>query len=53
MTRSTDKLRTAQMVWMLYYNKTLYEQGIISEKEFKRMRLNIQNRYEPRGKNKV
>lgn len=53
MTRSTDRFRTAQMVWMLYYNKTLYEQGIISEKEFNRMRLNIQNRYEPRGKNKV
>lgn len=51
--RSTEKLRTAQLVWMLYYNRTLYEQGIISEKEFDKMRLKIQERYDPRDKNKA
>lgn len=51
-TPSAEKLRAAQLVWMLYYNRTLYEQGIISEKEFGRMKLKIQEKYDP-PKNKT
>lgn len=52
-TRPMEKLRTTKLVWMLYYNRTLYQQGIISEKEFNKMRLKIQERYDPREKNKA
>ena len=49
-TQNPEKLRTAQLVWMQYYNRTLYEKGVITEQEFNRMRLRIQERYAPRGR---
>lgn len=43
----TEKLRTARLIWMLYYNRTLFDRGVITEDEFRRMRSKIHERYSP------
>lgn len=42
------KNRTVREIWLLYFNKTLLEKGIITEKEHNRMKLRIQAK--PAGK---
>lgn len=34
--------QTARQIWLLYFNRTLLEQGIISEKEYQQMKVRIQ-----------
>lgn len=33
----------ARQVWLLYFNRTLLEQGIITEKEHNQMKVRIQS----------
>jgi hypothetical protein len=39
-----DRKHTAENIWLSYFNKTLYEQGFISETERNRMALKIDSR---------
>lgn len=37
----TEKQRMAQRMWLDYYNRVLYEKGLITEQERNRMTLKI------------
>jgi hypothetical protein len=39
-----SKNQIAEKIWLSYFNQTLYENGVISEKEKNRMALRIENR---------
>ena len=41
--QSTEQRRkeTAAKIWLSYYNRVLYEKGVITERERNRMALNI------------
>ena len=43
--RSNEKLRkeAAAQLWLSYYNRVLYENGVITERERNRMALKIDN----------
>ena len=40
----TQETRFAEDVWLNYFNRYLFEQGTISEKEYKKMTEKIANR---------
>lgn len=40
----TQEMRFAEDVWLNYFNRYLFEQGTISEKEYKKMTEKIANR---------
>lgn len=42
---STKKEQTAKQIWLLYFNKTLFEKGIITEKEHNLMKIKIQSTF--------
>lgn len=42
MTRSMSKSEVQRQVWLLYFNRVLFEKGVISEKEYRQMILKIQ-----------
>ena len=44
-----QKRYIAETYWLLYYNQTLFEQGLITEKERSRMEDRIRGRKEPSG----
>ena len=46
------ELQAARLVWMLYYNRTLYERGVITEREYNAMRSRIGER-DYRGKDRI
>jgi hypothetical protein len=39
-----DKTRLAEAIWLHYYNRVLLSQGHITEREYRRMSLLIDNR---------
>ena len=39
-----SKREAAEMIWLLYFNQTLFEKGLINESERNRMRLRIETR---------
>ena len=41
---SPVKERTVGQIWLLYFNRTLLERGVITEKEYNQMKIKIQNR---------
>lgn len=43
--KSTEQRRkeTAARIWLSYYNRVLYEKGIISQRERNKMELKISN----------
>lgn len=43
MLKSTEKEQTAKQIWLLYFNKILFEKGIITEKEHNLMKIKIQS----------
>lgn len=43
------KEQAARQTWLLYFNRTLLEQGIITEKEHNRMKVCIQSGYAAKG----
>ncbi len=53
MQSQAEKLRTARLIWMLYYNQTLFDRGVITEEEFQRMRSKIHERYSPAPKSGI
>lgn len=38
------KAEAAETIWLLYFNQTLFEKGLISEAERNRMKLRIEAR---------
>lgn len=40
-TNEQRKKQVAEQIWLLYYNETLYEKGLITETERNRMRNKI------------
>lgn len=40
---SPAKEQTVRQIWLLYFNRTLLERGIITEKKYNQMRLKIQS----------
>lgn len=38
----STKEKVAREVWLHYFNRCLFEQGIISEQEFRKMNVRIQ-----------
>ena len=42
MSTSNMARQVSRQIWLLYFNKTLLEKGIITEKEYSRMKLKIQ-----------
>lgn len=46
--QTTDNLKaTAEQIWLNYFNRVLYEQGIITETERNQMNLKIAKRKKP------
>mgnify|MGYP007070051415 CR=1 FL=1 len=45
-----QKKEAAEKVWLLYYNRVLYEKGLITERERNRMIRMIEQRYRPTGR---
>ena len=41
MQRPIDKKLLAQWMWLSYYNEVLYQKGIITEREYGKMKLKI------------
>jgi len=39
--RITGKQQLAERLWLIYFNETLFEKGLISRQEHSRMRLRI------------
>lgn len=50
MSTSDSAKQVSRQIWLLYFNKTLLEKGVITEKEHNRMKLKIQSK--PVGKHK-
>lgn len=42
MSKTFTKEQAVRLTWLLYFNRTLLEQGIITEKEHNRMKVKIQ-----------
>lgn len=40
---SPAKEQAVRQLWLLYFNRTLLERGVISEKEHNQMKIKIQN----------
>lgn len=43
MSTISTKEQAARQVWLLYFNQTLLERGIITEKEHNQMKVKIQS----------
>ena len=46
MSAPNAKNRAVREIWLLYFNKTLLEKGVITEKEHNRMKLKIKAKAE-------
>lgn len=44
MSTISTKEQAARQIWLLYFNRVLLEQGIITEKEHNQMKIKIQSR---------
>ena len=42
MSTSDSAKQVSRQIWLLYFNKTLLEKGVITEKEHNRMKLKMQ-----------
>lgn len=42
MSVSNSKKQVARQIWLLYFNKTLLERGVITEREHNQMKVKIQ-----------
>lgn len=42
MSVSNSKNQAARQIWLLYFNKTLLERGVIMEREHNQMKIKIQ-----------
>lgn len=43
MSTTPTKEQAARQIWLLYFNRTLRERGIITEKEYNQMKVKIQS----------
>ncbi len=43
MTRSITKSEVQRQIWLLYFNRVLFEKGVITEKEYRQMMVKIQS----------
>lgn len=43
MSTTPAKEQAARQLWLLYFNRVLLEQGVITEKEHKQMKVKIQS----------
>lgn len=44
MSAALTREQAARQIWMMYFNRTLLERGVITEKEYNLMRAKIQSR---------
>ena len=42
-TKERAKEQAARQIWLLYFNRTLLEKGVITEKEYNQMKTKIQS----------
>ena len=42
--RKETKQQTIERIWLVYFNDTLFEKGLISEREWHKMKLRIMMR---------
>ena len=49
MSTTPAKDQTARQIWLLHFNRTLLEKGIITEKEHNQMKIRIQAKYSSAG----
>lgn len=49
MSTTLTRQQTARETWLLYFNRVLLEQGVISEKEHNQMKVRIQSKYSAGG----
>lgn len=47
------KKQAARQIWLLYFNKTLLERGVITEREHNQMKVKIQSQTAERKKNQT
>ena len=50
MSVSYTKEQIQRQAWLLYFNRVLYERGVISEQEYNRMKVQITAQTESRGR---
>lgn len=43
MSTSLTKEQAARQIWLLYFNRTLLERGVITEKQYNQMKVKIQS----------
>lgn len=43
MSTSSAKEQAARQIWLLYFNRTLLERGVITEKQYNQMKVKIQS----------
>lgn len=43
MSTSLAKEQAARQIWLLYFNRTLLERGVITEKQYNQMKVKIQS----------
>lgn len=43
MSTPLTKEQTARQIWLLYFNRTLLERGVITEKQHNQMKVKIQS----------
>lgn len=43
MSAAHSKNQAARQIWLLYFNRTLLERGVITEREHNRMKVKIQS----------
>lgn len=48
-----EKRQVMEQLWLIYYNDTLFKQGVISEAERNRMRIKINARCSAVGQNRA
>lgn len=53
MSVANQKNQTARQIWLLYFNKTLLERGVITECEHNQMKIKIQAQIAERKKNQM
>lgn len=47
MSTTLTKEQVTRQIWLLYFNRTLLERGIITEKEYNQMKIKIQSGTSP------
>lgn len=49
MSTQTAEKAAAREIWLHYFNRYLYERGVITEREYRKMRLRIESECDKHG----